>query len=126
MSAVTDSTHKFAMLLADYEKSASTVISVGILLLVGFAAELSPAIAAVAATAPTGVPLSIFIVASRAPERSKADILASFTRSLIKGVLSTLAFAVAAHACAARNYSVRGILLVGYSVWAATWWVINQ
>ena len=114
------------MLLADYEKSASTMLSVGILLLVSFAAELSPAIAAVAATAPTGVPLSIFIVASRAPEGSKADVLASFTRSLVKGVFSTLAFAVAAHACAARNYSIRGILLVGYSAWAATWWAINQ
>ena len=107
------------MVAADFEKTLSTAISVLVLLLVGWAAEQqNTLLAAVASTAPTGVPLSLFIVASR--NRDPA-VLVNFTRSLCLGVFSTLVFAIAAHVAARVGMRLGGVLVAGFAGWALSW-----
>ena len=104
---------------ADFEKTLSTAISVLVLLLVGWAAEQqNTLLAAVASTAPTGVPLSLFIVASRNPHPA---VLVNFTRSLCLGVFSTLVFAIAAHVAARVGMRLGGVLVAGFAGWALSW-----
>ena len=109
------------MVAADFEKTLSTAISVLVLLLVGWAAEQqNTLLAAVASTAPTGVPLSLFIVASRNP-RDDPAVLVNFTRSLCLGVFSTLVFAIAAHVAARVGMRLGGVLVAGFAGWALSW-----
>ena len=115
-----------SMWLIDFEKVTSTAISVFVLLFVSWCAEQENALlAAAASTAPTGVPLSLFIVASRNPGARGQPVLIAFTRSLVMGVLSTLVFAVAAHLAARQGLRVGGVLVVGYAAWALCWMALS-
>ena len=120
LRSVHSSSKTTACMVVDFEKTLSTAISVLVLLLVGWAAEQqNTLLAAVASTAPTGVPLSLFIVASRNP-RDPA-VLVNFTRSLCLGVFSTLVFAIAAHVAARVGMRLGGVLVAGFAGWALSW-----
>ena len=104
------------------------LISIAVLIVVALTAESgNPGLAAVAASAPTGVPLSLYLVWSRAPPAADhTKVLTAYTGALVRGVYATLAFALVARLCATRGYGLGSILAAAYLAWAAAWWALNR
>ncbi|CAE8633549.1 unnamed protein product [Polarella glacialis] len=100
------------------------VVSVLVLLAVELAARQgSPRLAAAAASLPTGLPLALFIVASKAwadGSASNSSVqaqLVSFSDAVLRGVASTFAFAIAM-CCAARRELGAGHTSPAEAAWA--------
>ncbi|CAJ1403651.1 unnamed protein product [Effrenium voratum] len=80
-------------------------------------------LAAAAAAIPTGLPLALIIVASKAQQQEEA--LVSFSEATLRGAAGTLGFAVAMLLAARRGWGVPAMLLSGYSAWFATWLALS-
>ena len=113
-------------------------VSLLVLLAVSLAADHGGAVlAAVAATAPTGVPLSLYLVKSAA-ERSESTAsqfaqLDSFLAGCIRGGLAASAFAAGAlwlvrtsKAAGDGTPNLAVLLLAGYGCWGATWALLRH
>mmetsp|Transcript_54686 Transcript_54686/g.159550 ORF Transcript_54686/g.159550 Transcript_54686/m.159550 type:complete len:132 (-) Transcript_54686:108-503(-) len=111
-------------LRAAIESYGGIVISVVVLLAVELAARHgSPRLAAAAAALPTGMPLALFIVASRSG--GQQGQLVAFADACLRGTLGTVAFAGALALAARRGVGPAGLLLAGYAAWFATWWAVG-
>ena len=113
-------------------------ISLLVLVAVSLASDYgSPALAAVAATAPTGVPLSLWLVKTAAahakpplPEAAQLAQLDEFLQACIKGMLAACCFSLgalwlvrSARASSGDHDgvpSLGALLLVGYCCWGVT------
>jgi len=107
---------------------AEFLISVAVLLAVTFAADQgSPLFAAVASTAPTGVPLSLYLVQGAAADGAKGAAAEAFLFAACKGLLAALGFCGGA-LLAAKNgggESFGSLCLCGYGAWALAWRVLQ-
>ncbi len=91
------------------------LVSILIIIAVAVARNYSKTVAAVTATMPINVPLSIWILA-RAEGDNKA-VMVDFTGSLLVGILGTTACVVAMHLGARAGLRLGANLAVGYAAW---------
>mmetsp|Transcript_24660 Transcript_24660/g.48042 ORF Transcript_24660/g.48042 Transcript_24660/m.48042 type:complete len:129 (+) Transcript_24660:61-447(+) len=104
------------------EAYGGVIISVCILLAVEFAARRgSPWLAAAASSIPTGIPLALFLVASKAGNQ---QALVAFSDACVRGGLGTLAFTIAM-AITARKAGCIWMLAAGYTAWFVIWWATS-
>ncbi len=90
-------------------------ISVVIIVLVAVLEKRSKLVAAVTATMPIKVPLALWVV--YAANQGQQEIMEGFSRSLVVGILPTIAFLVAAWLSAKAGLKLIPTLLIGYLVW---------
>uniref|UniRef100_A0A7S3W566 Uncharacterized protein n=1 Tax=Emiliania huxleyi TaxID=2903 RepID=A0A7S3W566_EMIHU len=108
------------------------VVSMLVLVAVSAAARSSsPLLAAVFSTAPTGVPLSLWLVRRAAPSAggSSSAALDQFLTSCIKGVLALAGFCCGALAVVRKTGgppTLPGLLVAGYGSWAAAWLLLRR
>jgi len=93
-------------------------ISIAILVFVAVIQKQSKAIAAVTATMPVTIPLTLWIVYSSTHGEHVA--IEKFTRGLVTGIIPTVAFTVALWVGARLGLKLGWIVLGGYATWAAT------
>ena len=118
------------------------LVSLVVLVAVSLASEHgSTLVAAVAATAPTGLPLSLWLVLqaaarSAAPAQAQAAQVDSFLVAATKGTLCACAFCLGA-LCYLRSQQHGGgqggggvglgaLLLAGYGCWGAAWLALHS
>jgi hypothetical protein len=90
-------------------------ISVAVIILVAVLEKYSKLVAAVTATMPLTIPLALWIVyISAGGERAEVE---AFTRSLVIGVIPTLAFTLALWLAARAGLKILPMLGLGYTVW---------
>ena len=100
------------------------LVSVLVIVGVNLASEFSTVAAAIA-TAPTGTPVSIWVMVQQNPQK-KATILIEYTNNVVKGVLATLAFALGCNATARSGYGMWPVLAVGYLTWFLAWTILSR
>ena len=84
----------------------SLIVSCLVLIVVAFAEN--PTVAAIAASAPTGIPLALWIVASQeGHESAQAEAMLTFLKSAFTGVASTGCFVAAAYASVRFGITLR-------------------
>ena len=111
---------------------ADLFVSMLVLLAVSMAAQSgSSLLAAAFSTAPTGVPLSLWLVHRAAVEaRGDAALVAAFLGACIQGALALIGFCVGALACLQLTQtglpSLGTILAAGYASWAASWALLRR
>jgi hypothetical protein len=97
-------------------------ISVTVILFVAAVQRQSKAVAAVTATMPLTIPLTLWIVYSSSNgERAAVE---SFTRNMVSGIVPTMAFALAVWVAARSGFKLVPMIAFGYSIWALTLLVI--
>uniref|UniRef100_A0A7S0NGA2 Uncharacterized protein n=1 Tax=Hanusia phi TaxID=3032 RepID=A0A7S0NGA2_9CRYP len=101
-----------------------TLISVLVIVGVNLASEFSTVAAAIA-TAPTGTPVSIWVMVQQNPQK-KGTILVEYTNNVVKGVLATLAFALGCNMTARSGYDMWPVLVVGYLTWFLAWSILSR
>lgn len=114
------------------------LVSLIVLVAVSLAADHGgAALAGVAASAPTGVPLSLYLVKSAAEKSESAAAqfaqLEGFLESCIRGGLAASAFAAgalwlvrASKTSGDDTPSLPALLLVGYGCWGVAWALLRQ
>ena len=108
-------------------QTADLLISVLVLVAVSAAAQYgSPMLAAVFATAPTGVPLSLWLV-HRAAKSGDAS-LETFLLACTKGTAALACFCFGGLILTRLSFSpsLASLLLVGYGSWAVTWALLRH
>eukprot|EP00292_Cryptomonas_paramecium_P000702 CAMPEP_0113670088 /NCGR_PEP_ID=MMETSP0038_2-20120614/4941_1 /TAXON_ID=2898 /ORGANISM="Cryptomonas paramecium" /LENGTH=92 /DNA_ID=CAMNT_0000586063 /DNA_START=140 /DNA_END=415 /DNA_ORIENTATION=+ /assembly_acc=CAM_ASM_000170 len=88
------------------------IVSVLVIIGVNLASEFGTLAAAIA-TAPTGIPLSLWVVVQQNSFRKQA-VLKEYTWNLIKGVSATLAFAIGSNVAARSGFGLWSVLAFGY------------
>lgn len=97
-------------------------ISITVIILVAVLQKYSKPVAAVTATMPLTIPLALWIVYSSS--RGDPQAVESFTRSMVVGIIPTLAFAVALWLGARAGFKLGALIGLGYSTWLATLLVV--
>ncbi len=92
------------------------IISIVIIILVGFLQRQSKALAAILATMPIITPLSLWIIYSGAHGERQA--VSQFTQGLVIGIIPTLFFIVTLWLASRAGLKLAPLLTVSYSVWA--------
>jgi hypothetical protein len=93
-------------------------ISITVIILVAIIQRQSKTIAAVTATMPVTIPLTLWIVyTSTQGDRSAVT---QFTRGMVSGIIPTLAFTLAIWLGARAGLRLIPLIGVGYSAWGAT------
>jgi hypothetical protein len=90
-------------------------ISIAVIILVAVLERYSKLVAAVTATAPLTIPLAFWIVYSSSQGESAA--VEAFARSLVMGVIPTLAFTLALWMTTRWNWRIGPMLILAYAVW---------
>ena len=93
-------------------------ISITVIILVAVINRESKTIAAVTATMPVTIPLSLWIVYSSTGGNRIA--MTQFTRGMISGIIPTLAFTLAIWLGARAGMKLIPLIGVGYSAWGVT------
>jgi hypothetical protein len=93
------------------------VISIMVIVLVAILEKHSKLVAAITATMPLTIPLALWIVYSSSQGDRQA--VESFTRSMMTGIIPTVAFAVAIWFGARAGLKLLPMIVLGYTVWAA-------
>jgi hypothetical protein len=92
-------------------------VAISILIIIGVAVleKQSKLVAAITATMPIKVPLSLWVVyvASSKP----AEAMHEYSKGLMIGIIPTLGFIIAAWLAARAGLKIIPILAVGYGVW---------
>lgn len=97
------------------EKILPVVVSIIVIILVAIISESSRTIAAITATMPIAIPLSIWIAYNNAGGDQEA--LVTFNRALIPGMFATIAFVFGAWLAARAGYRLIPTILAGYGTW---------
>ena len=111
------------------EEIVSLTVSILVLVCVSWASSFDNHLAALIGSAPTGIPLTMFLVHAKnanAPRAASRALMLSLCQSLIKGVLSTLAFVLGALAAVGAGRSFGEVLFVGFCLWGATARLLTQ
>jgi len=92
------------------------LVSIAIIILVAVARNYSRALAAVTATMPVNVPLSLWILARA--EGDSPEVMVEYTGSLVVGIIGTAACVVAMHLGARAGLKLGANIALGYGAWA--------
>lgn len=103
----------------EWGKVLPVIVSIGVILIVAVLRDRSRTIAAIAATMPINIPLTIWIVTSGSPDRDP-DALIDFIEGLLIGIIPTVLFLIAAYIAARLGWSLIAVLLAGYAVWGVS------
>mmetsp|Transcript_75059 Transcript_75059/g.140032 ORF Transcript_75059/g.140032 Transcript_75059/m.140032 type:complete len:139 (+) Transcript_75059:49-465(+) len=107
------------------EAYGGVAISVGVLLAVELAARHgSSHLAAIAATVPTGIPLSLLILTSK--QHGSQEELQHFAAACLQGSVSLVCFCLAMFMVARRGGGFGSMLCAGYAMWLTSWWLIRS
>ena len=98
------------------------LLSILIIVVVAVARHYSRALAAVTATMPLQVPLSLWIVCSA--EEGDRQAMVGYSEALIMGILGTAACTVAIWLAARAGLRVGATIAVGYVAWGVTLGVV--
>ena len=90
-------------------------ISIVVIILVAVLEKYSKLIAAVTATMPLTIPLAFWVVYSSS--QGEVAAVEAFARSLVMGVIPTLAFTLALWWTSRLGWKIAPMLLVAYAVW---------
>lgn len=91
------------------------VISITVIILVAVLQRYSKLFAAITATMPMTIPLSLWIVYSSVQgERTQIE---EFARSLLTGIIPTVGFTIALWYGARQGLKIAPLLILCYSVW---------
>jgi hypothetical protein len=93
-------------------------ISIAVLILVAIIQRQSKAIAAVTATMPVTIPLTLWIVYSST--HGDQVSMQVFTRSMVNGIIPTVAFVFAVWLGSRAGLKIVPLIALGYSTWAVT------
>lgn len=91
-------------------------VSIAIILLVAVLRNYSKSLAAIFATMPINLPLSLWVIASVGD--GDAAELASYAEKLVIGLIPTFAFMIVAWLATRAGLSVFPAIIVGYLGWA--------
>jgi len=91
------------------------IISILVILIVAFLQKESKLMAAVTATMPMNIPLSLWIVYS-ATQGDKKQV-PQFTQGLVIGIVPTVAFTIAIWLASRAGLKLAPILFAGYATW---------
>jgi hypothetical protein len=97
---------------------APVLISITILIFVATIQKQSKIVAAITATMPVTIPLSLWIVYSST--RGEQQAMEKYTQGMVSGIIPTVAFTIALYVGARLGLKLGWIILLGYSTWAAT------
>jgi len=92
------------------------IISIGVIILVAVLRNYSRPLAAVLATMPLTIPLSLWVVYSGVGGDRTA--MTEFTRALVLALLPTLGFTIAAWFAARAGWRFAPMLFAGYATWS--------
>lgn len=93
-------------------------ISITVLILVAIIQRQSKAIAAVTATMPVTIPLTLWIVYSST--KGDQGSMQEFTRSMVNGIIPTVAFVIAVWLGSKAGLKIVPLIVLGYSAWGVT------
>jgi hypothetical protein len=93
-------------------------ISITVLILVAIIQKQSKAVAAVTATMPVTIPLTLWIVYSST--HGDQASMQEFTRSMVNGIIPTVAFVIAVWFGSKAELKIAPLITLGYSAWALT------
>ena len=94
------------------------VISMSVIVLVAVLQKQSKLVAAITATMPMTIPLTLWIVYSSS--KGEKTAVEGFTRSMVLGIIPTMTFTVAAWLGARAGWKLLPILGAGYAAWGVT------
>ncbi|MCC6957086.1 MAG: hypothetical protein IT316_09875 [Anaerolineales bacterium] len=94
------------------------MISILVIITVAVVQKQSKLIAAVTATMPVTIPLSLWIVYAGAGGNPLA--MQEFTRGMLNGIIPTVAFVVAIWLGARVGMKLTALIILGYAAWAVT------
>jgi len=100
----------------DWSRVSPVLISIGIIILIAIVRQYSKTFAAVAATMPLNIPLSMWIVYSGSEDRQAA--MAEFSQAAAMNIIPTLVFLIVAWQLSKAGYSVIPTIFLGYMAWA--------
>ena len=106
-------------------------ISIVVLLAVALAARSGSAlVAAICSTAPTGVPLSLWLLPRAATTKSGTLSVEGFLLACLKGVLALACFCLGALGVArtstTEDPALSALLAAGFASWAAAWMLLQR
>ena len=98
------------------------LVSIVVIILVAVLQRFSKTVAAVTATMPINIPLSIWIIyASSAGDHST---MTHYANGLLAGIIPTVAFVVATGVAARLAFHLPSTILFGYATWAVALLVV--
>jgi hypothetical protein len=98
-----------------FNEIAPVVVSVLIIVGVAVLEKQSKLVAAVTATMPIKVPLSLWVV--YAASNQQQESIQGFSKGLMVSIVPTLGFIVAAWLAARAGMDLIPVILIGYAVW---------
>lgn len=99
----------------DWQRILPVVLSIVIIIGIAMLRAYSKTLAAITATMPVNVALTLWIVYSA--ENGDKVQFASFARSMAQGIVPTTLFVLAAYLAARAGWNVVAVLAAGYTVW---------
>ena len=100
----------------DWSKIAPVLVSIAIIIFIAIVRQYSRTFAAIAATMPINIPLSMWIVYAGSDDRQAA--LAEFSQAAMLNIVPTMLFLVVAWQLSKSGYSALQTIVLGYVVWA--------
>lgn len=105
------------MSIPQWQKILPVLISISVIIFIAVMQRYSKLVAAVTATMPLTIPLSLWIVYSAA--QGDRTAVTQFTGSLLMGIFPTLAFVFALWLGARAGLKLAPMIVLGYLTWAA-------
>ena len=102
---------------SQWQKILPVLISISVIIFIAVMQRYSKLVAAVTATMPLTIPLSLWIVYSAA--QGDRTAVTQFTGSLLAGIFPTLAFVFALWLGARAGLKLAPMIALGYLTWAA-------
>ena len=99
----------------DWARILPVVISILVIIIVAVISETSKTVAAVTATMPLMVPLSLWVV--YAAENGDAAAMSEYTLGLLIGIIPTLIFIIVAWFLARAEWKLAPVIAVSYVAW---------
>ncbi len=105
-----------------FNEALPVIISICVILLVAAVQKSSKTVAAVTATMPVNIPLSLWIVYSYNQQNQKA--ISQYAQGLAIGILPTVAFTFAIWLATRAGLKLIPIIVVGYTTWVVVLLVV--
>jgi len=106
----------------DWQKITPVIVSIFIIVAIASLRAYSKTLAAITATMPVNVALTLWIVYSA--EDGKQAPFTEFTWSMVLGIIPTTIFVIVAWLAARMGWNIVQILLAAYGIWALSLVVI--
>jgi len=100
----------------DWQRILPVVLSILIIIAIAALRAYSKTLAAITATMPVNVALTLWIVYSA--ENGDKVAFSKFTRSMTQGIVATALFVLATYLAAKAGWSVVPVIVAGYVTWA--------